>query len=270
MSQQHRSGAESDRPKSDSDILQEQMQDSLHEYHRSNRSLFLSSLAAGLEIGFSLFLMAAFYSHFSGEADARTMYLLVALSYPIGFILVIIGRSDLFTEHTTLAILPILSGREKVPGLLRVWAIIYGGNMLGALLFSVLFVQYVDMTYRLDGGVFAYYGEKLLADNSGGQFVGAIFAGWLMGLLGWMVASSAETISRIAVVALITFVIGLGGLAHCIAGAVGIFCALFSDHASITLLDALLFLAVATVGNAIGGSIFVGLVKYSYSANGHN
>ncbi|MBB5211739.1 formate/nitrite transporter family protein [Microbulbifer hydrolyticus] len=270
MSHKKHSGAESDRPKSDSEILQEQMQDSLHEYRRNNHSLFLSSLAAGLEIGFSLFLMAAFYSHFSAENDQRTMYMLMALSYPIGFMLVIIGRSDLFTEHTTLAILPVLSGRQKIPGLMRVWALIYSGNMLGALLFSILFVQFVDMTDRLDGGVFAYYAKKLLGDNISGQFVGAIFAGWLMGLLGWMVASSAETISRMAVIALITFVIGLGGLAHCIAGAVGIFCALLSESSGISYVNGLLFLIVATIGNTIGGSIFVGFVKYSYVATGHD
>ncbi|MFD1216784.1 formate/nitrite transporter family protein [Microbulbifer celer] len=257
---------ENDRPKSDSEILQEQMQDSLHEYRRNNRSLFLSSLAAGLEIGFSLFLMAAFYSHFH-NGNSELVALMIALSYPIGFILVIIGRTDLFTEHTTLAILPVLSGRQNVLGLMRVWGVIYAGNILGAILFSFLFVQFVGMTERLDGGIFTYYGEKLLGDNGAGQFVGAIFAGWLMGLLGWMVASSAETISRMAVVALITFVIGLGGLAHCVAGAVGIFCALFSPDAAVTFADALKFLAIATLGNTIGGSIFVGLLKYSYVVN---
>ncbi|WP_231758960.1 formate/nitrite transporter family protein [Microbulbifer elongatus] len=268
MSHKSRPGTEAGRPKSERDILQEQMQESLHEYQRNNRSLFLSSLAAGLEIGFSLFLMAAFYSHFNGPEFEQLMYLLVALSYPIGFILVIIGRSDLFTEHTTLAILPLLSGRERVASLARVWGVIYAGNMVGAFLFSLLFVHYVEVTERLDAGIFAYYGEKLLADIPRGQFVGAIFAGWLMGLLGWMVASAAETISRIVVVALIAFVIGLGGLAHCIAGAVGIFCALLSDESTMRLWEGLRFLGVATLGNTIGGSIFVGMLKYSYVANG--
>lgn len=259
---------DSDRPKSDREILQEQMQDSLHEYRRSNRSLFLSSVAAGLEIGFSLFLVAAFYSNFHNAISDHTMYLLVALSYPIGFLMVIIGRSDLFTEHTTLAILPVLDGRQTFTALMRVWAVIYSGNMLGAALFSLILVQFVGMTERLDPAVFGYYGKKLLADNAAGQLLGAIFAGWLMGLLGWMVASSAETISRMAVVTLITFVIGLGGLAHCIAGAVGIFCALIDGSGAVDWVGGLMFLAIATLGNTIGGSIFVGLLKYSYVVGG--
>ena len=259
-----------DRPKSDREILQEQMQDSLHEYRRSNRSLFLSSVAAGLEIGFSLFLMAAFYSNFHSVISSQAMYLLVAISYPIGFLMVVIGRSDLFTEHTTLAILPVLDGRQTFASLMRVWAVIYAGNLVGAAVFSLILVQFVGMTERLDAGVFSYYGDKLLADNAGGQFLGAIFAGWLMGLLGWMVASSAETISRMAVVTLITFVIGLGGLAHCIAGAVGIFSALIDGAGAVNWLSAVKFLVIATLGNTIGGSIFVGLLKYSYVVGRHS
>ncbi|WGL15384.1 formate/nitrite transporter family protein [Microbulbifer bruguierae] len=258
-----------DRAKSDRQILWEQIDESLREYQRNNRSLILSSVAAGMEIGFSIFLIAAFYSHFHANISHHLLYLLTALSYPVGFILVIIGRSDLFTEHTTLAILPVLDGRKTPRQLLRVWALIYTGNLLGAALFSALFVQFVGMTDRFDSGAFAYYGEKMMADYVGGQFLGAIFAGWLMGLLAWMVTSATETISRIAAVAVITFVIGLGGLPHCIAGAVGMFCAWFSEGTTVGFMDVAQFLVVATIGNTIGGSIFVGRMKYSFIGNRH-
>lgn len=253
-----------DRPKSDRRILREQMHDSLHEYQRSNLSLLLSSVAAGLEIGFSLFLVAAFYSHFHDIVSHQAMALLVAISYPIGFLLVVIGRSDLFTEHTTLAILPVLDGRQSFKSLMRVWGFIYSGNLLGALIFSLLFVQFVGLSERLNPEVFSYYANKLLSDDAAGQFLGAIFAGWLMGLLGWMVASSMETISRIAVVTVITFIIGLGGLAHCIAGAVGVFCALLDMNHAISGITAVKFLTMATLGNILGGVVFVGALKYSY------
>ena len=256
-----------DRPKSDRQILSEQMDESLREYQRNNRSLLLSSMAAGMEIGFSVFLIAAFYSHFHASVSHQLMYLLAALSYPVGFMLVIIGRSDLFTEHTTLAILPVLDGRKTFPQLLRVWGFIYTGNMLGAIVFSALFVQFVGMTERFDESVFSYYGQKMVADDMAGQFLGAIFAGWLMGQLAWMVTSSTETISRITVVAIITFVIGLGGLPHCIAGAVGMFCAWFAKDTIVGLADVLQFLAIATIGNTIGGSVFVGRMKYSFIGN---
>ncbi|WP_051687256.1 formate/nitrite transporter family protein [Microbulbifer sp. HZ11] len=83
-----------DRPKSDRQILSEQMDESLQEYNRNNRSLLLSSIGAGMEIGFSVFLIAAFYSHLHAGISHQLMYLLAAMSYPVGFMLVVIGMLD--------------------------------------------------------------------------------------------------------------------------------------------------------------------------------
>ncbi|WP_193163343.1 formate/nitrite transporter family protein [Microbulbifer hainanensis] len=258
--------SDSDRPKSDRQILHEQMEASLHEYERDNRSLFLSSIAAGLEIGFSVFLMAALYTHFHDLVGEQLLHFIISLSYPIGFVLVIIGRADLFTEHTTLAILPVLDRAQRRRDLARIWAVIYTGNLLGAFAFSVIFVRFIELSHNVDNSALSYYGAKLIADSNSGLFLGAVFAGWLMGLLGWVVASSSDTIGRIVVIVVITFVIGLGGLAHCIAGAVAIFSAWLDTGSTIGVIDVIRFLAIATLGNAIGGSVFVGLLKYGYIA----
>ncbi len=258
---------ESDRPKSDREILQEQMDASLHEYERDNRSLLLSSIAAGLEIGFSFFLMVALYTHFHSLAGEQLLHFIVTLSYPIGFVLVIIGRADLFTEHTTLAILPVLDGKQHWLDLGRIWSVIYVGNMAGAMAFSLIFVRFVAQSDQFDAAAFDYYSARLTGDSNSGLFLGAIFAGWLMGLLGWVVASSTDTIGRIVVITVVTFVIGFGGLAHCIAGAVAIFCAWFGADTGIGMVEVVRFLGLATLGNTIGGSVFVGLLKYGYIAN---
>jgi hypothetical protein len=50
------------RPKTIDEILNEQIRTAMHEHDRPNLNLFLSSISAGLEIGFSIFLMAAVYS----------------------------------------------------------------------------------------------------------------------------------------------------------------------------------------------------------------
>lgn len=256
--------SDKDSPKDEGEILREQMRDSLYEYKRNSFTLLLSSVAAGLEIGFSFLLMAALFTQFHDHVSPYALHLIIALSYPIGFILVVIGRTDLFTEHTTLAILPVLDRRRELPGLARVWGLIYLGNMIGAFLFASLFVQFSEVTVTVDKTAIAYYGKKLTADGNLGLLLGAVYAGWLMGLLAWVVSSASDTISRIAVISLITFVIGFGGLAHCIAGAVAIYAAWISDASDVTTLELLNFLGLATLGNTIGGSVFVGLIKYSY------
>ena len=64
--------------------------------------------------------------------------LLVANLYSVGFIFVILGRSELFTEQTTLAVLPTLRGRASIGALLRLWGLVWVSNVLGAATFAGL------------------------------------------------------------------------------------------------------------------------------------
>jgi formate/nitrite transporter FocA (FNT family) len=84
-----------------------------------------------------------------------------------------------------------------------------------------------------------------------------------MGLLGWMVTSSQETIGRIVVIMLITTVIGIGNMHHCIVGSIEVFSGLLVSS-EVRIGDYLHFQGWATLGNAIGGVVFVALVKYSH------
>lgn len=98
----------SDQPKESEEILKEQHASSIMEYRRSQSGLFLSAFTAGLEIGFSIILMGLLYTTFVETVDENALHLIVSLGYPLGFIFVIIGRSQLFTEQTSLAVIPFL------------------------------------------------------------------------------------------------------------------------------------------------------------------
>ncbi|WP_444889003.1 formate/nitrite transporter family protein [Microbulbifer sp. DLAB2-AA] len=257
----------SDRPKSERVVLCGQMDASLHEYECDSRSLLWSSITAGLEIGFSFFLMIALFSSFHEELDKSALLLVLSMSYPVGFILVIIGRTDLFTEHTTLAILPVTNRRQRLRNLGRIWGFIYLGNMIGTFLFALILVGYVSVSQNIVSAGFDYYGQKLISTNNSALCLGVILAGWLMGLLGWLVSSSTDTISRIMVIVIVTFLIGLGSLPHCVTGAVAIFSAWIGGDGSVGLMEVLRFQILATLGNTFGGAVFVGLLKYGYITN---
>ena len=92
-------------------------------------------------------------------------------------------------------------------------------------------------------------------------FISAIIAGWLMGLLSWLVASSQETISRVFMIILVTATIGVGGLHHSIVGSIEVFTGLLIDP-TIRIVDYLSFELISILGNAIGGVFFVGVLKY--------
>ncbi len=98
----------------------------------------------------------------------------------------------------------------------------------------------------------------------------AILAGWLMGLLSWLVTAGRDTISQIMLVWLITTAIGFCGLHHVVLGTVEIFSGLFARQ-GVSALEIGRFLLFATLGNAFGGAFFVGVIKYGHAREkGHN
>ncbi len=254
------------KPKAISQILHEQIDTSLHEHRRSRFSLLLSSFAAGLEVGFSFLLMASAYTVFAEHNSSQFIRTLMAICYPLGFIFVIIGRSELFTEHTTLAIFPVLNKNESIRNLFILWGIVYAGNILGGCLFSYLSVFLGNELGVINADAFYELAFRMVNYSGYVILVSGIFAGWLMGLLAWLIASVSETISRIFMIILVTTVIGFLGLHHSIVGNVEIFAGyLASDKISFsTYVSTVLW---ATIGNLLGGVIFVALLKFSHVKN---
>ncbi len=249
------------KPKESEEILEEQIAASLKEFKRSNTNLFISAFIAGLEIGFSVLLMGTLYTLFGGNTSPELLTVLLALSYPLGFIFVIIGRSELFTEHTALALLPVLNRSVTIRSLISLWSLVYVGNLLGGLIFSLLLIKIGPSVGFIEINSFFHLADKMVDHDWSTILVSAILAGWMMGLLGWLVTSSKDSLSRIFVIILVTFVIGLAGLHHCIVGSIEVLAGLMTSE-KIRLIDYVNFQVWATLGNVLGGTIFVGILKY--------
>ncbi|HBH49523.1 MAG TPA: formate transporter [Bacteroidales bacterium] len=251
------------KPKQINEILDEQIESAMHEHNRSNQDLFLSAVSAGLEIGFSVFLMATIFSLFTALLNPAVLHVFLALAYPLGFIFVVIGKSELFTEHTTLAVIPVLNKNAGIRSLLTLWIVVYAGNLLGGFFFSWILSILPAKLDIVENASFLALAQKL-TNHSWQVILGsAILAGWLMGLLSWLVTSSQETISRILIVTLITSVIGIGGLHHSIVGSIEVFTAMLTSTI-ITWNDYLHVQLWATAGNVIGGVVFVAFIKFSH------
>ena len=251
------------KPKQIKEILDEQIETAMHEHNRSDQDLFLSAISAGLEIGFSVFLMATIYTLFFGVVHPSVLHVLLGFAYPLGFIFVVIGRSELFTEHTTLAVIPVLNRNASIKSLLSLWLIIYVGNLLGGYVFSYIMSVLPEELEVIKTDVFEVLAVKLIKYPWKIILISAILAGWLMGLLSWLVTSSQETISRIVIIVLITSVIGIGGLHHAIVGSIEVFTAMITSEA-IDWIDYLRVQGLATLGNIIGGVVFVAFIKFSH------
>ena len=246
--------------KSYASILVEQVMDARETFERSLGSLFTSAFTAGLEIGISFFMILSAFALLSGVLPSHYAIVLASLLYPIGFIIVVIGQSLLFTEQTSLLSLPVLNKIEPLHKLLRLWGIVIAGNVVGGCLFAALMIGLGLNMQLFSVSDIDAYAEHVLGFRWWVIFGSAILAGWMMGVTAWLVTSARDTLSRIVLVTLITGSIGFLGLHHSIVGNIEIFSALIYGN-TVSLGRYLLFLVVILLGNTVGGVVFVAVLK---------
>jgi formate/nitrite transporter FocA (FNT family) len=249
------------------EILTSVIESAEHEMERGTVGLLLSGFSAGLDIGFGPLLMAVLLTVSEGGYGDIGTELLLASAYSIGFIFVIIARSELFTEHTTLAVMPVLDGRESLARLGRLWGLIWVSNVLGGAVFALFVVTLMPNLGVAEPAAFVTIARKLVAHEPQWLFVAGILAGWLMGLLAWLITAAKGTTSRLLIIWLVTASIGLLHLPHSIAGNVEVLFGVFISP-DVTVVDYVIFLGLATLGNVVGGAVFVSLLKYGHVVRG--
>jgi formate/nitrite transporter FocA (FNT family) len=242
-------------------VLEQQIGQAKEELERPASALLLSGLAAGLDLGFGPFSMAVAMTQLRDILPKPVIEVLTANLYAVGFIFVVLGRSALFTEHTTSAVQPVLARRASVAQLLRLWGLVLVANVVGGAIFAAAAVQLGPALDMVEPSAFGELAYPLVDKPAGVMLTSAIAAGWLMGLLSWLVTAGRDTVSQIIFVWLTTMVIGLGKLHHSIAGTIEVLMGVFAGVGA-TPADYGRFLLWAVLGNAVGGALFVALLKF--------
>ena len=241
------------------------VEDNAHdELRRSAQALAFSGFAGGLAMGLTGLGVA---SVLAALPEAPNREFLSYLIYPIGFIAVIIGRSQLFTENTLYPVALILSERRHVADTLRLWSVVFTFNVLGAIAFSALAI----LTGALRPDIhkeLVQLGSQAAQPSMAHVFWSGIIGGWLIALVAWMVTASHWTIGQIAVIWFLTFVVGIGHFAHCIASSGEIMSAVFAGQVS--FVHYLGWLGSATAGNILGGVFIVTLLNFGQVKVGEN
>lgn len=247
-------------------VLLNEINAGLAEFRRPTLGLLLSSLSGGLDVSFSLLLMAAMKSLVASSFTPAATELLVANMYAIGFIFVVIGRSELFTEHTSRAMFPVLSGHASLQALARLWGVVYFGNLLGVAAFAGILATIGKELGAIDDESFTPLSRIFVERPWLLTMTSAALAGWLMGLLSWLVSACRDTISQIVIVWLVATSIGLTHLPHAIVTSGEVLTNVFLGRT--TVAEFLHFLIPTTIGNGIGGAFFVAALKYGHSTRG--
>jgi formate/nitrite transporter FocA (FNT family) len=148
--------------------------------------------------------------------------------------------------------------------LLRLWGLVFAANMIGAAAFAWLATLIGPALGVIDPRVFGSIARRLTEHPGPTILLSGVLAGWLMGLLSWLVAAGRDTISQIVLVWLVTTAIGFANLHHVILGTAEVLAGVFSGQ-GIGVADFGRFVLWATLGNALGGTVFVALVKYGHA-----
>lgn len=226
------------------------------EFVRSNRLLFLSGLAAGLSIGLTFLARSALTAATPGESATLVGNLL----YPIGFLLIVLGRYQLFTENTLTPVVLVLTRIASIPQLLRVWGIVLGANLVGAAVVALFFAT--TSVFDADTARVALdFGQHGLEVGWWTLFWKGVVAGWLVASMVWLNHAARETTARFLIVFFIMFLIPSADLFHCITGACEVLYVVFRGVASLG--EALYFIAAVVVGNTVGGVLLVGILNYA-------
>ena len=219
------------------------------ELDRPVRSLLWSGIAAGIAIMASVTAQAAIER---GLPDAPWRESVAAFGYAIGFVIVILGRMQLFTEHTMVAVLPL--AREpngaNLKRTARLWTAVFIGNLIGAAAVAALVVHGRVQSHEMLTAM-TEVASKLLEKTPLETMLQGIPAGFLIASVAWI--RSAADDSSFWIVLAITWVIGAAGFTHVVAGAAEAFLLLWQGDAGIgwVLYG---FIIPAFAGNVIGGT----------------
>ncbi|MDQ6828593.1 MAG: formate/nitrite transporter family protein [Gemmatimonadota bacterium] len=235
----------------------------LSELERATSALFWSGLAAGLSMGFSFVAEGLLRSHLP---DAEWRPLVAKLGYSVGFLIVILGSQQLFTENTLTPIVPLLHqwSSERLRNVLRLWSAVLVANLIGALIFATALGR-LDVVEPETQRALSALAREAMKSDALVTMLHAVYAGWLIALMVWMLPG-AETAKALVIITM-TYLVGLGGFAHVIAGSTEVLYA--AVRGEVPVGDVVFGHILPTLaGNVAGGITMVAALNHAQATSG--
>jgi formate/nitrite transporter FocA (FNT family) len=229
------------------------------EMRRPVNSLWWSGFAAGLAISSSVVAQGALHVMLP-EGGWRLP--LESFGYCVGFIIVILGRMQLFTENTITPVLPIMAdfSVRALNRMLKLWAIVLAANFAGTFI-AAAFVTGVGFATTEQLTAFHEISRHAILSKAPlATLLLAIPAGFYVAVLVWMLPSSKGF--EVWVIIIMTYLIAIGGFAHVIVGSFEAFLLLLDGQVGVVRAFGG-YLLPALVGNIIGGTALFSLLAYA-------
>ena len=231
------------------------------ELKRTSSALWWSGLAAGLSMGFSL-MIEGVLRHWLPDAPWRR--LVASFGYSAGFVIVILGRQQLFTENTLTPILPLLRSKKftTVANVGRLWGVVLLANLAGCMIVSCMLARTEVFPADLRNTL-GETAREATAVSFGLALWRGVFAGWLMALLVWLLPFAEH--ARFFVIIAMTWMISICGFTHVVAGSVE---ALFLSWTGVYSFQhaAAGYILPTLLGNILGGVSLVAALNHAQVA----
>jgi formate/nitrite transporter FocA (FNT family) len=237
------------------EVLREQGEEELE---RSAAALAWSGLAAGMSLGFSFLGQAIMRSALPERGWTR---LIDSIGYTVGFLIVILGRQALFTESTLTAVLPVLVRRDRktLQATARFWMLVLSCNLVGTYLFAALSSVSGVFSPEVEAALRASAVESMQGSFAS-TFIKAILAGWMIAVMVWLLPSART--AKIFIIMLLTYIVGIGGFSHVIAGSVEATYGVLHGYAPLGDYFSR-FLIPTLLGNVLGGVGMAALLNHA-------
>jgi formate/nitrite transporter FocA (FNT family) len=233
------------------------------ELHRTASALAWSAFAAGPSMGFSFIAEGLLRSHLP---DQPWRPLISSAGYCVGFLIVILGRQQLFTENTLTVVLPLLLRKDlsTLLRMLRLWAVVLTANLVGTFLFA-LCIGKISLFDAHTQRSLAEIGAAHIGASFGTVLLRAIFAGWLIALMVWLLPGAES--ARVSIIIIVTYLVGVSGFNHIIAGSTTMFFLIVTKSTSWGIYITQFFFPTL-LGNVIGGLSLVAALGHAQVVGG--
>jgi formate-nitrite transporter family protein len=218
--------------------------------------LAATGFSGGVDVFFSILAVAVTSAALHVVMPEAPAHVLASLTFGIGFVLITLGRAELFTENFLLPVGAVWAGRARLPDLLRMWGVTMAFNFVGLACFAALFsISGVISPAALEsaGTMADTLGDRALVP----ALASAVAAGTIMTLFTWVIAAAESPGARVVASLLVGFMLAAPSLNHAIVGFGEIIFGLLAGTAASDWADLVRNTAIAVAGNVLGG---VGIV----------
>jgi formate/nitrite transporter FocA (FNT family) len=233
------------------------------ELARPAAALAWSGLAAGLSMGFSFLTQGLILATLP---DRPWRQLLDSFGFSLGFLIVVLGRQQLFTENTLTVILPLLRRKSvtTLGAVGRLWSVVLAANIAGTFGFALL-AGYSPIFAPPVRHALYDLAQSYIHPGFGAMLLRGVFDGWLIALMVWLLPAAEA--GKVAIIVALTYVIALGDFSHVVAGSAAVMY-LVVVHGAAWSAFWLTFFLPTLLGNVLGGVALVAALAHGQVAGG--